>query len=77
MGCHFLLLGIFLTQEIEPTAPVSPALAGRFFFFTTVNIFRGPLFCLPWPVGEVGSGEWEIKLALVNGILAGLIEVEA
>ena len=35
------------------------------------------LFCLPWRVGEVGSGEWEIKLALVNGILAGLIEVEA
>jgi len=28
MGCHFLVQGIFTTQEIEPG---SPALAGGFF----------------------------------------------
>ena len=26
VGCHFLLQGIFLTQGIKPTSPVSPAL---------------------------------------------------
>ena len=26
MGCHFLLRGIFLTQGVKPTSPVSPAL---------------------------------------------------
>ena len=28
VGCHFLLQGIFLTQKIKPTSPVSPALQG-------------------------------------------------
>ena len=59
-GLPFPPPGDLSESEIEPTAPVSPASAGR--FFTTVNIFRGPLFCLPWWVGEVGSGEWDIKL---------------
>ena len=32
MGCHFLLQGIFLTQEsIEPKSSASHALAGKFF----------------------------------------------
>ena len=30
MGCHFLLQGVFLTQE-SAKSPVSPALAGGFF----------------------------------------------
>ena len=33
VGCHFLLQGILLTPGIEPPSPVSPALAGGFFFF--------------------------------------------
>ena len=32
MICHFLLQGIFLTLDQEPTSSASPALAGRFFF---------------------------------------------
>ena len=39
VGCHAHLQGIFLTQEIEPTSLLSPALVSRlfffFFFFTT------------------------------------------
>ena len=31
LGCHFLLQGIFLTQELEPMSPLYPALARRFF----------------------------------------------
>jgi len=31
VGCHFLLQGIFLTQELNPHLPASPALAGGFF----------------------------------------------
>ena len=31
VGCHFLLQGIFPTQEIKPVYLVSPALTGRFF----------------------------------------------
>ena len=26
LGCHFLLLGIFLTPGVKPSSPVSPAL---------------------------------------------------
>ena len=31
VGCHFLLQGNLPDPGIEPTSPVSPALAGRFF----------------------------------------------
>ena len=32
VGCHFLLLGLFLTRWIKLMSPVSPALAGGFFY---------------------------------------------
>ena len=31
VSCHAFLQGIFLTQELNPTSLMSPALAGRFF----------------------------------------------
>ena len=31
VGCHFLLQGIFQTQELNPCLLISPALAGGFF----------------------------------------------
>ena len=53
VGCHFLLQGILLTRGIEPTSPLSFALAGRFFtteppgkpFSSPVSLFN---------VGETG-----------------------
>ena len=37
VGCHALLWGIFLTQEIEPTSLMSPALVNRFFIITSAT----------------------------------------
>jgi len=39
VGCQFQLQRNLLNPRIEPTSPVSPALAGR--FFTTVPPFQG------------------------------------
>ena len=45
VGCHLLLQGVFLTQELNST---SPALVGR--FFTTRVTWEG-LMCLPFQSG--------------------------
>ena len=65
-GCHFLLQGIFPTQELNRSSRVSPALAGR--FFTTVppgkpnqsvssvqSLSRVQLFAIPWTVARQAS----------------------
>ena len=43
MGCHFLLQGIFPTQESNPP----PALAGRFFTASTTWEVLAQGYCLP------------------------------
>ena len=45
VGCHFLLQGVFLTQELNAT---SPALAGRFF---TTSVTCEGLISLPFQSG--------------------------
>ena len=51
VGCHFLLLGLFLTQWIKLMSPVSPALAGGFFYhWATWIVSLSPAsFCTPKP----------------------------
>ena len=68
MGCHFLLQGIFLTQEIKP---VSPTLAGGFviaeppeklscpviphFIDGATEAQRAEASCPRWPSQEVAN----------------------
>ena len=47
MGCHFLIQGNLSNPGIEPTSPVSPALAGR--FFTTEPPGKPQKFIIPIP----------------------------
>ena len=50
VGCHFLLLGIFLTQGLtEPTSPVSPALVGGFFPTETIVQSKHNFICAGKP----------------------------
>ena len=44
VGCHFLLQGIFLTQQIEPSCLASSAFAGR--VFTTSTIWEALIILL-------------------------------
>ena len=46
IGCHVLLQGIFLTQELKPTFLMSPSLAGGFFTTSATWQARGWLHLL-------------------------------
>ena len=58
VNCHALLQGIFLTPEIKPSFPPSPALAGR--LFITRSMYSLPLWMWMEREDDVGwhPGFW-------------------